>query len=135
MERAITVLTDVKDLAELLDGARVEQAKLVPAAGQLRLVVECTRAMPERQRVVRSGLFKRAKIPWTRCQLTFNRLTSVTVRRLEGMPPEDMPLLSCEAVPGGYRLTIQTPDALRFIASLEQLDGAFEDVGSPLDSP
>lgn len=135
MERSITVVTDVKDLSELLHGASVDQARLVPAAGRLQLVVECTRAMIERQQAVRRGLFKRLKTPWTKCRLTFNGITDVTVTRLSDAAPNQMPLLSCEAVKGGYQVTVQAPDGLQYVLNLEQLDGTFSDVGSPIERP
>lgn len=135
MNRAITVISDVKDLAELLNGASVDQARLVPAVGRLQLVVDCTRAMIERQEVVRRGLIKRLKTPWTKCQLTFNRITTATVKRVTDAPADQTPLLNCEAVKGGYQLTIQAPDGLQFILGLDQLDGHFADVGSPIESP
>ncbi len=135
MDRAITLMTDVKDLGELLAGARVEQAKMVQAGGRLQLLVELVRAMPERQHVIRRGLFQRAKTPWTKCQLTLTGVQSLTVKRLEDLGPDQTPLLVCEAVSGGYQLTIQAPDGLQLVLGLERLEGAFADVGSPIESP
>ena len=129
MKRQMTVLTDVKDLAELLDGAVVEQAKLVPAGGRLELVLEGTRAMVEQPPVARGGWFTRAKTPWTKYRLTLTRITSVTVTHVEQRPADHAPLLACETVPGGYELTVQAPDGLRLVVGLEQLDGTVADVG------
>lgn len=129
MNKQLTVLSDVKDLAELLDGAGVEQAKLVPAGGRLELVIEGTRAMVEQPAVARSGWFTRAKTPWTKYRLTLTRITSVTVTRVEHAPADHAPLFACDAVPGGYQLTVQAPDGLQLVAGLEQLAGEFEDVG------
>jgi len=135
MERAITLVTDVKDLSELLNGASIEQAQLVPDRGRLQLVLELTRAMTERQQVVRHGLIRRVKTPWTKCRLMFNRIGTVTVKRLTDLAPDQTPLLSCDAVKGGYQLTVQAPDGLQFVLGLEQLDGAFADIGNPIESP
>ena len=135
MNKQLTVLSDVKDLAELLDGAGVEQAKLVPAGGRLELVIEGTRAMVEQPPVARSGWFTRAKTPWTKYRLTLTRITSVTVTRVEHAPADHAPLFACDAVPGGYQLTVQAPDGLQLVAGLEQLDGAFADAGSVIQVP
>lgn len=135
MERTITVLTDVKDLGELLNGSRVDQAQLIPSAGRLQLVLELTRAMVEQQHVVKRGPFRRLKTPWSQCRLTLNRITSVTVKRLTDLAPDQTPLLSCDAVSGGYQLTVQAPDGLQFVLGLDQLDGSFADIGSPIEAP
>ena len=135
MQRTITVVSDVKDLAELLSGASVEQARLVPSAGRLQLVVDLTRAMLERQHVVRRGLIKRLNTPWTKCQLTLHEVTAVTVKRVTDTAPDQTPLLSCEAVKGGYQLTVQAPDGLQFVLGLERLTGTFSDVGNPIETP
>jgi len=135
MERAVAVLTDVKDLAELLNGSSVDQARIGTSGGRLTLDMELTRAMPEQQRVVRYGLFKRIKTPWVKSRLTLNQITEVAIQRLADQPPNPVPLFSCEAVPGGYELIVTAPDGLRLQCKLEQLSGTFIDVGSPIDSP
>lgn len=135
MERAMTVLTDVKDLGELLKGASVEQAVLKPGAGGLQLVARLVRAMPERQTVVKRGMFRRLQTPWTACELTLSRVQAVTVKRVTDLAPDERPILACEAVPGGYQFSIQAPDGLQLTVSLDQLEGSFADVGSPIDSP
>lgn len=136
MQRHLSVLTDVKDVSELLEGARVEQAQLIPQPGKrLQLIVELTRAMLEQQRVVKQGFFRRMKTPFIKSRLTVNGVTAATVRRLEEVPPNGVPLLVGESVPGGYQLTIQAPDGLQLALGVEQLDGLFEDVGPPLETP
>ena len=45
MERAITLVTDVKDLSDLLDGAGVDEARLVSVGGRMQLGLHLTRAM------------------------------------------------------------------------------------------
>jgi hypothetical protein len=135
MERSIAVVTDVKDLNDLLSGASLDQARCVPTREGAELVVEFTRAMVERQTVVRRGLFRRMKTPWTKCELRLSKITAITVRRLADLPPDQHPLLSCEAVHGGYQLTVQAPDGLQFVLGLLQLDGSFADVGTPIESP
>jgi len=131
----MTLVTDVKDLSDLLNGASLDQARLVPSGGRMQLVLELTRAMIEHQRVVRHGPFRRVKTPWTKCQLTFKGIKTVTVKRLTDLAPDQVPLLACEAVPGGYQLTVQAPDGLQFVLGLDQLDGHFSDVGSPIEAP
>ena len=135
MNKSIVVLSDVKDLAELLDGAGVEQANVVPAGGRLELVIEGTRAMVEQPPVVRGGVFKRAKTPWTKYRLTLTHITRVTVTRAEHSSADHAPLLACDAVPGGYELTVQAPDGLRLVVGLEQLEGTFADIGSVVQVP
>ena len=135
MERSVTLVTDVKDLSDLLNGASLDQARLVPSGGRMQLVLELTRAMIEQQRVIRHGLIKRVKTPWTKCQLALQGITSITVKRLTDLAPDQIPLLACEAVPGGYQLTVQAPDGLQFVLGLDQLNGHFSDVGNPIESP
>lgn len=135
MERAIGVVTDVKDLGELLSGAMVDQARLSPSAGRLRLELELTRAMPERTTVVRRGLFSRATTPWIKSRLVLEQIQQVGIQRLTETSVEQSPLLVCDAVPGGYTLTVTSPDGLRLSVSLEQLSGRFSDVGQPIESP
>ena len=135
MERTITVLTDVKDVGELLNGASVEHAELKPSGGVLQLVARLVRAMPERRIVVKRGLFRRLKTPWTACELKLSRVQAVTVKRLTDLAPDQRPIIVCEAVPGGYQFSIQAPDGLQLTVSLDRLEGSFADVGSPIESP
>ncbi|MBI3312349.1 MAG: hypothetical protein HYZ88_02365 [Candidatus Omnitrophica bacterium] len=135
MERTIAFVTDVKDLSDLLNGANVDDANLVPIGGRMQLELHLTRAMAERQQVVRAGLLRRVKTPWTKCELTLKGITTVAVKRVEDAATQHMPLLACDAVKGGYQVTVQAPDGVQFVLGLERLDGAFADVGSPIDSP
>lgn len=135
MQRDIKVLTDVKDLSELLNGANVEHAEVKPGGNGMQLMARLLRAMPERQTVVKHGLFRRLKTPWSRCELAFSHITSVGVKRLTDAAPDQTPLMACEAVPGGYELTLQAPDGLQLMMRLDQLEGSFADVGSPIESP
>lgn len=132
MERAIAVLTDVKDLSELLHGAGVDQARLVPSSGGLRLELGVTRAMPEQATVVRRGFLSRTKTPWTKSRLVLERIREASVQRVAEIPSPDVPLLACEAIPGGYSLVLTAPDGLQLALTLEQLQGHFSDVGSPM---
>jgi hypothetical protein len=135
MEREIHVLSDVKDLSELIDGASVDQARLIPSGRRLSLEMSLTRACPELQTVVRRGLLTRTKTPWVKSRLTLNQITEASVQRLIDTPAESASLLSCEAIQGGYTLVVTSPDGLRLSLTLEQLDGRFMDVGAPIDSP
>jgi len=135
MERTIGVLTDVKDLSEWLDGSRVDQARLVPSSGRLRLELELTRACPELSTTARRGFLTRTKTPWVRCHLAFNQVTEASVQHLTEPRPGETSLLSCEAVAGGYQLVVTAPDGLQLVLKLEQLDGHFVDTGTPIASP
>lgn len=135
MERAISVVTDVHDLSELLSGARIEQAQVAPHDGQLELVVDLTRAMLEHKTTVRQGLIRRVKVPWTKCRLRLQAIASASIKRLAELPADHTPILVCEPVKGGYQLTVQAHDGLQFVLGLEQLRGTFSDVGSPIDAP
>ena len=135
MERAISVLSDVKDLSELLEGASVDQARLTPSGGRLKLEMELTRACPELQTVMRRGVITRTKTPWVKSCLTLSQIKDASVRRLTDAPPGETPLLSCEAIPGGYTLVVMSHDGLRVSLTLEQLNGQFADVGNPIESP
>ena len=135
MEQAISVVSDVKNLGELLDGASVDQARLIPRGGRLRLEMELTRACPELQTAVRRSFLTRTKTPWVKSRLALDQIKEAAVQRLVDAPPDQVPLLSCEAIPGGYQLVVTAPDGLRLQLSLEQLDGQFTDVGQPMGSP
>ena len=135
MERAIAVVNDVTDLSELLDGARVDRARLVPEGGRLRLELELTRACRELQTVVRRGLLKRSTTPWAKSRVVLDRVSEAMVQRLVEMPPEPIPLLTCEAVAGGYQLTVTTSDGLRVDVTLAALSGRFMDTAAPVEFP
>ena len=132
MERTLTVLTDVKDLGELLGGANIDLARLVPSGRRLRLELELTRACPELQTVVRRAFVTRTKTPWVKSRLTFDHVQDAAVQRLAEAPAGQAPVLSCEAIPGGYTLTVTSPDGLRLVLTLAQLSGQFADVSQPL---
>lgn len=132
MDRTIGVLSDVKDLGELLQGAGIDQASLAPepGRGRLQLVIDGTRAMVEQPPTGGGGLFKRPKTPWTKFQLTLRHITHATLLRAEQAPGDQAPLLACDAVAGGYRLTIRTPDGLQMVLAVDRLEGAFTDAGA-----
>ncbi len=133
--RVVAVLSDIKDVGELLRGASVDEARVVPADGRMRLDVSLTRAMLERTATVRQGFVRKVKTPWTKCQLQLSHVQSVAVKRLADVAPDEHPLLNAEAIAGGYRLTVLTPDGLQLIVALERLEGTFGDVGAPIESP
>ena len=138
MEQGLSVVSDIKNLSELLDGACVGHMRLAPNGGRLRLEMELTRACREMQPVARRGVFGRPKTPWMKCRLTLNQAKEASVVHLAFMPlqgPPQEPLLACEAVAGGYQLVVTTPERLRLTVTLEQLDGQFADVGGPVESP
>lgn len=132
MERSISVLSDLKDLSDLLAGAGVDQTRLLPHEGQLRLEMELTRACVESP-IEERGLFGvRKKIPWVKSRLRLDRITGVSLQRLPEMQAQ-APLLVCDSVSGGYTVSLTSPDGLRLSVSLEQLDGSFADIGRPVD--
>ena len=135
MERTISVLNDVKDLSELLEGASVDQARLAPSSGRLQLELDLTRACPELETVVRRGFSTRTKTPWVKSRLTLSQVKGASVQHLTDVSPTQSPLLSCEAIPGGYALVVTGHDGLRLSLTLEQLNGQFADVGKPVESP
>ena len=135
MERSIAVVNDVKDLSELLDGASIDQARVMPAPGGLRLELDLTRACAELPPAKPRGFLARANRPWVRCRLTLNQVTDAAVQRLADAVPTQTPLLVCDAVPGGYQLTVTSPDGLRLSLDLEQLSGQFVDIGTPVEHP
>jgi len=130
MERTITVLTDLKDLSELLHGATLQATRGVPAGGALQLIFEFTRELVEHQPTEHRGWRHRVNIPRTPCELRLSRITTVTVRRSSERSSASLPLLSCDAVPGGYQLTVQAPDGLQVVVGMTQLDGTFADLGT-----
>lgn len=134
MERTIKVLTDVKDLAELLSGARIEQANLQARGGTSELTLELTRAMLE-QPAQKRGAFQRPRVPWTKSRLILRQITGATVTPPTDVPSDGLPVVSAEAAKGGYQLTVKTPEGMQMVLTAEQLDGTFADVGEPILSP
>ncbi len=134
MERTVTVVTDVKDVSDFLNGACLEQIQVAPLGGTLQFTAELTRAMMERQTVVRQGWRRKVKTPWTKCQLVLRGVRDATVCQPSDHS-SDTPLLCCDAIKGGYRMTIQVPQGLQLVLNLEHLDGEFSDVGSPTEAP
>ena len=135
MERTLAVVTDVQDLADLLAGASVDQVQLVSAGGQMQVVIELTRALLERQEIVQRGLFRRLKTPWTKCELRLSRITAATVKRLVDLAPNQTPVVVCDAVGAGYRITVHTPDGLELLLTADRLAGTFADVGHVIETP
>lgn len=135
MERRIQVLTDIKDLNELLAGASVDRTQVVSHPGQTQLIVELTRAMIERQTTVRQGLFQRLKTPFSKCQLTFASIRAVTTAKTDVAPSAASDLMACEPVKNGYRLTIRSGDGTEIALDVDTLNGRFEDVGQPVEAP
>lgn len=134
MERTIKFLTDVKDLAELLSGARIDQANLQSSGHYSELSLELTRAMLERQPEKR-GLFRRPRVPWTKSRLILRQITGTTVTPPTDVAPNEMPVVSAEAAQGGYQVVVKTPEGMQMVMTAEQLDGTFADVGAPIESP
>ena len=137
MERQIRVLTDIKDLDELLNGARVDRTHVIANPGKpTQLIVELTRAMIERQTTVQQGFFKRIKTPFSSCRLVFSSIRRVTTESVEGAPPlTDGAVLSCEPVKGGYHLTIRGEGGTQIMLELDALTGVFQDIGVPVETP
>ena len=135
MRRPFDVLSDVKDVADLLEGARIDQARLVPAGGRLNLELELTRAVLEAQQVVRRGPFRRLKTTWIKGRLTLTQLNALALERFGDAGAQQKPLIWAEAIPGGYEVVITSPEGLRLRVTAEHLNGVYEDVGSPIESP
>ena len=131
MQRNVSVLSDVKDLGELIEGARIDSAKLLPSGDCLRLELELTRACAELAGTVRGGFLSPPKTPWTRSRLVLGWVKDVSVGRAPEVPGVHPSLLGCESVAGGYRLTITSPDGLQLSLTLERLSGEFADIGQP----
>ncbi len=127
MERTISVLSDVKDLGELLAGACIEQARCVPSGARLRLEIELTRPCRERP--------TKPPIPWVKSRLQIGQIKESSVQRVSEQVRGQTPWLSCDAIPGGYHLMITSADGLRFVLTLEQLNGQFADVGQSVSGP
>jgi hypothetical protein len=121
MQRTVSVLGDVKDLGDLLEGASIDSAKLLPAGQYLRLDMELTRACRELP-----------KSPWARSRLTLGLIKDVAVGRAPEVPGAHPSLIGCEAVAGGYRLTVTSRDRLQLSLTLDRLSGEFSDIGQPV---
>ena len=132
MQQTISVISDVKNLGELLDGARVDDAQVLPGGGRLRLELALTRACRERPPVGRRGLLTHAKPPEVKSRLVLGQITAASIQRRSGASEDHAPFVVCEAVAGGYEIRVAAPDGLRLRLTLEQLDGQFADVGEPV---
>ncbi|MBI4341445.1 MAG: hypothetical protein HY598_04095 [Candidatus Omnitrophica bacterium] len=132
MQRTITVLGDIKDLSELLQGASLDQVKLSPGGGRLRLELELTRACPELQPAGRGGFGFGRQVPQVKSRLALGQIREASVQRLDDGSPGRLSLLACDAVSGGYVLSVTSHDGLKLALTLDQLDGDFRDVGKPL---
>ncbi len=132
MERAIQVLGGIKDLSELLQGASLDQAKLVPGGARLRLELELTRACPELQVAGRGSFGFQRRVPWVKSRLVLNQIRDAAIQRLDDGSPAQVSLLACDAVLGGYTLSVTSHDGLKLVLTLDQLDGKFVDVGKPI---
>ena len=135
MQRTVSVVGDVKDLADLMEGASIDAARLLPAGDYLRLELELTRACAELAGTVRGGFLSRPKTPWTRSRLVLGWVKDVSVGRAPDVHGVHPSLLGCEAVTGGYRLTVTSHDGLQLALTLEQLSGEFADIGAPVPAP
>jgi hypothetical protein len=132
MERQIAVLSDIKDVTELLNGARIDRTRVVSGASQTQVIVDLTRAMVERPAVVQPGLFRRSKTLFTKSQLVFSAVRSVT----NAPPAEGLfegAIMNCEPVKGGYQLTLRGEGQATLVVLVDRLDGVFQDVGQPID--
>ena len=133
MERAVNVLGDIKDLSEMLQGASLDQARLVPGGGGLRLELELTRACAELQPAGRRGFRLRPRVPWVKSRLVLNGISDAAVQRVDDGSPAQTSLLVCDAVTGGYTLSVTSHDGLRLVLTLDRLSGDFRDVGKPIE--
>ena len=135
MNKTISVLSDIQDLGELLRGAAIDQAALSPSEGRVEVVIEGTRAMVEQPAVAGGGWFTRPKTPWTKFRMTLGRITQATLARAEQAAGDQAPLLACDAVAGGYHLTVRTPDGLQLVLAVDKLAGTFSDAGRVVRVP
>lgn len=135
MQRTVSVLGDIKDLGELIEGASIDAARLVPAGDSLRLEMELTRACAEQAGAARGGFLSRQKTPWTKSRLLLEGIKDAAVGRAPEGPGAHPSLLGCEAVTGGYQLTVTSHDGLRLSLTLDRLSGQFSDIGQPVAAP
>jgi len=143
MERDLRVLGDIKDLSELLQGASLDAVRLLPApaatlgrpgpgSGRMRLELELTRACPELQSAGPRGFGVRPQVPQVKSRLVLREITHAAVQRLDDGSPAQVSLLACDAVAGGYTLSVISHDGLKLVLTLDQLSGEFADVGKPV---
>ena len=134
MKCPINVVSDVKNLGELLDGARVEQVRFSPSGGCLQLHVDLIRSMIEQKKTVRRGLFRQVVTPWIKGHLSLTEIQELSIAQLRDTPTDSLPFLSCEAIVGGYAFQFNSPDGLQLMMSVKQLGGHYADVGAPIGS-
>ena len=130
MERTIEVLGDIKDLSELLGAASIDQIRLFPAGGRLKLDLELTRACLEAVPAGGSGGFRR-KTPWVKSRLVLNQIRNAAFERLESGSSQ-VSMLACDSIGGGYTFSVTSHDGLRLVLNLEALKGEFQDIGKPI---
>ncbi len=128
MERTIEFLGDIKDLSELLGGASIDQIRLSPAGGRLKLDLELTRACLEA--VPAGGGAFRRKTPWVKSRLVLNQIRDAAFERLESGSAQ-VSMLACDAIGGGYTFSVTSHDGLRLVLNLETLQGEFRDISQP----
>ena len=133
MERAINVLSDIKDLSELLEGASADQIRLFPSGRGLKLDLELTRACLEALPAGQASGFRR-KVPWVKSRLVLNQIRDAAFERLEDGSAH-VSLLACDSIGGGYTLSVASHDGLRLVMNLDALQGEFQDIGKPVASP
>ncbi len=129
MERTLSVLGDIKDLSELLSGASIDQIRLSPAGGRLKLDLELTRACVEA--VPAGGGGSRRKAPWVKSRLVLNQIRDAAFERLESGSSQ-VSMLACDSIGGGYTFSVTSHDGLRLVLNLEALKGEFQDIGKPI---
>lgn len=133
MEWTINVLGDIKDLSEMLQGASADSLRLQPAGGRMQLELELTRACPELASAQGRG-FGRARVPFVKSRLVLNHIREAAVQRLDDGSPDRLSLLACDAIAGGYVVSIVSHDGLKLVLTVDQLQGQFSDMGKPVDS-
>lgn len=133
MERTVTVLSDIKDLNELLQGARVDRFRILPSGGRLRLDLELTRVCLE-SAVASPGGFFRRKVPWVKSRLVLDQIRDAAFERAESASA-DVSLLACDSISGGYALSVTSQEGMRIMMNCDGLSGLFEDIGKPKAAP
>ena len=119
MEHALAVISDVSNLSRILAGAVFGAARLLPSGGRLRLELELLPAPAAGRRGVGAAVTHR---------LTLEQVTEANIRHVATVPT-GQPLISCEAVRGGYQVVVAAPDGLRLELNVEQLNGRLAALG------
>jgi hypothetical protein len=120
MQRSIRVLSDVCTVADLLAGGRIESMDVAAQRGSSTVSVVLKRPQIEAE-TDRSA----KRVPVVTSTLVFRGVAEINTQ--PAVPQGQVPLVSCEAVPGGYVCALDAPPGQQTLLKMPALEGFFQD--------